>query len=105
MKKLGSDLMKVVVLTMVILGTAQLGAVGSGAALRDAVLFSSGCYAVALIAFGLYVQLERAIARERRKAVRRAAARRLAGQYPCGLKPHGFCRIFLRVRLDKDKNS
>lgn len=82
MKKLGSNLMKVVVLTMVILGTAQLGAVGSGAALRDAVLFSSGCYAVALIAFGLYVQLERAIARERRKAVRRAAARRLAGQYP-----------------------
>ena len=72
MKKLGSDLMKVVVLTMVILGTA----------LRDAVLFSSGCYAVALIAFGLYVQLERAIARERRKAMRRAAARRLAGQYP-----------------------
>ena len=42
MKKLGSDLMKVVVLTMVILGTAQLGAVGSGAALRDAVCDAAG---------------------------------------------------------------
>ena len=82
MKKLGSDLLKLVVLASVILGTAQLGAVGSGAALRDAVLFSAGCYGVALTAFALYVQLERAMARERRKAMCRAAARRLARTYP-----------------------
>ncbi len=82
MKKLGSDLMKLVCVAAVVFGTAQLGAVGSGARFADAVLFSAACYAVALVAYVLNGELERAIEHERRLALRRAAARRLARMAP-----------------------
>ena len=79
MKKLACDTSKLVFLAAVIFGTAQLGAVGSGAELSAAVLFALGCYGAALAALALNGYLEQEIERERKAALRRRALRRLAG--------------------------
>lgn len=95
MKKLGSVMLKMVILAAVVFGTAQLCAVSEGVRFADAALFSTACGGVTLTAYALNLQLERAIAAERRRALRRAAVRQLsaAAAAPRPLRPAQSGRV------------